>query len=138
MIMKEICSKFPSFIRYVPYIIDEKEKIQRFLTFFPLMFKERIEYENLKMQKEALIKAIFCYDQNKNKKEGIPNQKTKRHDNFDQRKKNTNFYKNTGYNYKGYQGNNYKGCKPQNPARKEREPPTNFNKNTTQREPLKH
>ena len=65
----------------------------------------------------------FCYDQNKNKRENIPNWKTKRRDNFDQRKRNTKLFKNTGNNYKGYQGNNYKCFKPQNPAAKEREPP---------------
>ena len=82
-------------------------------------------------------KENFCYDQNKNKRETIPNSKTKSRDNFDQRKKNTKFYKNTGNNYKGYQGNNYKWFKPQNPTTKEREPPTTFNKNIAQREPLK-
>ena len=56
-------------------------------------------------------------------------------DNFDPRKKNNKFHKNTGNNYKGYQGNNCKKFKPQNSAVKES--PTAFNKNTAQREPLK-
>ena len=100
------------------------------------MFKERIEYENPKTLEEEMRKEKFFYDTNKNKRENIPNWKTKRRDNFDQIKKNTKFYKNKENNYKGYQGNNYKGFRPQNPASKEREPPTTINKNTAQREPL--
>ena len=68
MTMKELCSKFLSLIRYVPYIIDEKPKIQHFPNCFPLMFKERIEYENPKMLEEAMRKMNLYYDQNKNKK----------------------------------------------------------------------
>ena len=46
--MKKLCSKLLSLLRYVPDIIDEKPKIQRFLNFLPLMFKERIKYDNPK------------------------------------------------------------------------------------------
>ena len=80
-------------------------------------------------------KANLCYNQNKTKRESIPTWKNKRKNNFDPRKKHNKFHKNTRNNYKGYQGNNYKNIKPQNSAVKE--PPTTFNKNTTQREPLK-
>ena len=103
----------------------------------PIMFKERTDYDNPKALEEEMRIANLCYDQNKNKRENVPYQKTKSRGNFDQRKKNTKFYKNTRDNYKGYQGYNYKGFKPQNPTTKEREPPTTFNKSTTQREPLK-
>ena len=82
-------------------------------------------------------KENFCYDQNNNERENIPNWKTKICENFDQKKKNTRFYKNIGNNYQGYQGNNYKHFNPLNPIAKEREPPTGYNKNTTQRERLK-
>ena len=34
MTMKEIYSKFPSLLCYVPYIIDEKPKINHFFQFF--------------------------------------------------------------------------------------------------------
>ena len=83
MTMKELNSKLLSLLRYVPCIIDEKQKIHRFLICLPLMFKEMIEYDNLEMVKEAMRKAFFCYDQNKNKRENIHNWKTKRHDKFD-------------------------------------------------------
>ena len=43
-------------LRCVPYIIDEKSKIQQFLNCFPFMFKEQIEYDNPKMLEEAMRK----------------------------------------------------------------------------------
>ena len=91
----------------------------------------------MKTLEEVTRKENLCYDQNKNKRESVPNWKTKIRDKFDPRKKNNKFYKNTRNNYEGYQGSNYKNFKPQNPTTKEREPPTTFNKNTAQREPLK-
>ena len=76
--MKYIYSKLPSMIHYIPYIIDEKPKIQHFLSCFHIMFKERIEYDNLKTLEEEMRKENLCYDQNKNKRESVPNWKTKR------------------------------------------------------------
>ena len=66
MTMKELCNRCLSLLRYVPYIIDEKPKIQNFLSFLPLMFKERIKYDNLKTLEESMRKATLYYDQNKN------------------------------------------------------------------------
>ena len=102
MTMKELCSKFLSLLRYVPYIFDENKKIQCFLSCLPLMFKKRIEYDNLKNLEEAMRKENLCYDQNKNKKENIPNWKLKDVTNLIRKKKNTKFYKNTRNNYRGY------------------------------------
>ena len=79
------------------------------------MFKERIEYDNSKTLEEATRKENFYYDQNKNKRESVPNWKNKRKINFDRRKKQNKFHKNIGNNYNGYQGNNnYKIFKPPN------------------------
>ena len=77
--MKELCNKFLSLVCYVPYIIDEKQKIQRFLSNLPIMFIERIEYDNPKTMEKEMRKTNLCYDQNKNKRENIPNWKNKRH-----------------------------------------------------------
>ena len=68
MTMKELYSKFLSLLHYVPYIIDEKPKMQWFLSCFPIMFKEGIEYDNPKTLEEAMRKENLCYDQNKNKR----------------------------------------------------------------------
>ena len=78
MTMKELCSKFLSLLRYVLYIIDEKPKIQWFLSCFPIMFKEQIEYDYPEMLEEAMRKENLCYDQNKNKTESIPAWKNQR------------------------------------------------------------
>ena len=80
-------------------------------------------------------KEKFYYDQNKNKRENILSWKNKGPNNFESRKKQNKFHKNTGNCYRGYQGNNYQGFKPQNYAVKE---PSNVpNKNLAHKEPLK-
>ena len=74
-------------LRYVPYIIDENREIQRFVICLPTSFKERIEFDNPKTLEEAMRKANFCYEQSKNKREGIPNWKNKRTSKFEQIRK---------------------------------------------------
>jgi len=83
MTMKELCSKFLSLLRYVSYIVDEKPKIQCFLSCLPLKYKEIIEYDNPKTLEEIMRKANFCYDQNKNRKDNVPNWKGKRLESFE-------------------------------------------------------
>ena len=85
MTMKEPCSKFLSILPYVPHIINEKPKRKWFLSFFPIMFKEQIEFENPKMLEEAMRTTNFCYDQSKNKKESIPAWKNKGPNSFNPR-----------------------------------------------------
>jgi len=63
--MKDMCRKFLNLLRYLPYIIEEKPKVQRFLSCLPTIYKERIEYDNPKTLEEAMRKATFSYDQNK-------------------------------------------------------------------------
>ena len=82
MSMKELSSKFLSLLRYIPYSIDENPKIQRLLSFLPLSFKDKIEYDNPKTLEEAMQKANFCYEQIINKREGVPNWKGKKTNNF--------------------------------------------------------
>jgi hypothetical protein len=69
----------------------------------------------------------------------VINWKGKKRNNFEQKGKGTKFCNNNfGNNHHCYQGNNYKGNKPYNqPTNKEKEQATFYNKNTTQREPLK-
>ena len=57
MSMKELSSNFLSLLRYVPYIIDEKPKIQRFLSCLLTSFKDKIEFDNPKTLEEAMRKA---------------------------------------------------------------------------------
>ena len=72
MTMKDLNSKFLSLLRYVPYLVDEKPKVQRFLNCLPYHIKDRIEYDNPKTLEEAMRKANFCYEQNR-KKESMAN-----------------------------------------------------------------
>ena len=80
MTMKDLNSKFLSLLRYVPYLVDEKPKVQRFLSCLPYHIKDRIEYDNPKTLEEAMWKANFCFEQNK-KKEGLANWKAKKRNN---------------------------------------------------------
>ena len=63
--MKELSRNFLSLLRYVPYIIDEKPKIQIFLSCVPTSFKYRIEFDNPKTLEEYLIKTDLCYEKSK-------------------------------------------------------------------------
>ena len=97
MSMKELNSKFLSLLRYVPYIVDEKPKLQWFLSYLPFHIKDIIEYDNHKTFEEAMRKAYFWYEQNR-KRENMPNWKTKRSNNFEQRKKGFTPNQNFGHN----------------------------------------
>ena len=110
MNMKELNSKFLSLLRYVPYIVDEKPKVQRFLSCLPYHIKDRIEYDNPKTLEEAMRKSNFCYEQNR-KKESIANWKAKNNNYYDQKTKefvpNRNSKNNNARNFsnKNFQGN---------------------------------
>ena len=72
MSMKELSRKFLSLLIYVPYIIDEKPKIQRFLSCLPTSFKDRIEFDNPKTLEEAMRRVGFYFEQSKKRKK-LPN-----------------------------------------------------------------
>jgi len=143
MSMKELCSKFLSLLRYVPYIIDEKPKIQRFLSCLPMVFNDRIEYDNPKMLEEAMRKANFSYEQSKNKRDSVPNWKDKRGGNSEHKGGNFKFNRNFGNNSREFSRNNYQGTnfirnmQQNSTTMKEKEVPTGYNKDIAQRGPLK-
>ena len=45
MIDEEYMTKLLELLRHVPYLNDEKEKVQRFISGFNLKFKDIIEYD---------------------------------------------------------------------------------------------
>ena len=102
----------------MPYIVDEKPKVNRFLICLPFHIKDRIEYDNPKTLEEVMRKEIFFYEQNC-KKESMSNWKSKRSNNFKHKKKgfvpNHNFRNNIKCNFpnKSFQGN--KGNSQLNP-----------------------
>jgi len=69
--MDEFVTKFTSLLRYVPYIREEKAKVQRFISSLPQAMRERIEFDNPKSMDEAIRKARICFQQNKQKGEGV-------------------------------------------------------------------
>eukprot|EP00253_Pinus_taeda_P022348 PITA_22348 len=67
--MDEFITRFTSLLRYVPYIREEKAKVQRFISSFPAYMRERIEFDNPKSMDEVIRKARICYQQGKQKGE---------------------------------------------------------------------
>lgn len=69
--MDEFIAKFTSLLCYIPYIGEEKEKVQRFLSSLPSHMKERIDFDNPKKMDETIRKARICYQQMRQKGDGI-------------------------------------------------------------------
>eukprot|EP00253_Pinus_taeda_P030136 PITA_30136 len=67
--MDEFITCFTSLLRYVPYIREEKAKVQRFVSSLPPYMRERIEFDNPKSMDEVIRKARICYQQGKEKGE---------------------------------------------------------------------
>ena len=96
--MKDLNNKFLSLLKYVPYLVDEKPKVQWFLSCLPYHIKDNVEYDNPKTLEEAMRKANFCYEQNWNK-ESMANWKAKKNNNhYDQEKKEFVPNRNSKYN----------------------------------------
>eukprot|EP00253_Pinus_taeda_P006899 PITA_06899 len=95
--MDEFITRFTSLLRYVPYIREEKAKVQRFVSSLPPYMRERIEFDNPKSMDEVICKARICYQQSKQKGE-ITNRKWNEKRGFK-----------TGVNSKGSRGNSGKG-----------------------------
>ena len=56
----------------MPYIVDEKHKVWRFMRCLDFHIKYIIEYDNPKTLKEAMRKENLCYEKNW-KKENMEN-----------------------------------------------------------------
>lgn len=65
--MDEFINRFTSLLHYVPYIKEEKAKVQRFVSSLPAYIRERIEFDDPRTMDEAIRKARICYQQNKQK-----------------------------------------------------------------------
>jgi len=49
----------------VPYLKEEKAKIQRFISGLPVAFKDRIKFDEPISLEEAIWKLKHCYEQSK-------------------------------------------------------------------------
>lgn len=55
--MDEFITRFTSLLCYVPYIREEKAKVQWFISILPLTMSQRIEFDNPKMMDEVIWKT---------------------------------------------------------------------------------
>jgi hypothetical protein len=65
MTMDDMINKFLELLRFVPYMKEDKVKIQPFLRCLPQLYKDIIEFDNPKTLNEVFIKARMFYDQYK-------------------------------------------------------------------------
>ena len=71
MTMDAFINIFFDLLHYVPYIKDEKVKIQQFLGCIPPNFPETIEFDMDKNLDTTLHKSILCYENEQLKKDNI-------------------------------------------------------------------
>ena len=62
MIMDGLITKFLELLHYIPYIKEEKIKIQIFKSCLPTYFENKIELITPKTLDEALYNARLCYE----------------------------------------------------------------------------
>lgn len=95
--MDEFVAKLTLLLRYVPYIHEEKAKVQCFISSLPIYMKEKLEFDNLKMMDEVVRKGRIYYHQMKQKGEGNKNWTSKKGQIFTANKN----MKNVGTKYRG-------------------------------------
>jgi len=61
----EYTSRFLELLTYVPYLTEEKSKIQRFISGLLVAFKDRIEFDETRSLEEAIQKLRHFYEQSK-------------------------------------------------------------------------
>jgi hypothetical protein len=61
MAMDDVINKFLDLLRFMPYIKEDKVNIQRFLSFLPQSYKEKIEFDNPKSLNEVFRTTQMCY-----------------------------------------------------------------------------
>jgi hypothetical protein len=64
MIM-DLINKFLDLLRFVPYILEDKVKIQRFVIYLPQSYRDRIQFDNPKSLRKVFIKEQMFFDQYK-------------------------------------------------------------------------
>ena len=85
MVMEDLSNKFLYMLRFMPYIKEEKVRVQRFLICLSQSYKDRIEFENPKTLHKFLIKERLCFEKYKQRNDQA--WKDKERENFNQRKK---------------------------------------------------
>lgn len=62
MTYEEYTSRFLELLRYVPYLTEEKAKIQRFISGLLVIFKYRIDFNEPKSLEETIQNLRHLYD----------------------------------------------------------------------------
>jgi hypothetical protein len=66
----DACSKrFMALLRYVPYLKDEKARVQCFLSGFPQSYQDIIKFDKSKTLEDTTRNTECCYDQSRHKPE---------------------------------------------------------------------
>ena len=84
MTMEDLINKFLYLLRFMPYIKEEKVKVQWFLSYLLQYYKCQIEFDNLKTLDEALRKARLCFEQYKQRNDLSKSLKDKNQEMFNQ------------------------------------------------------
>jgi len=63
----EYTSRFLELLRYVPYLKKEKAKAKRFISRFPVAYKDQIKFDEPRLLEEAIQKLNHCYEQSQSK-----------------------------------------------------------------------
>ena len=71
MTMDAFINRFLDLLHYVPYIKEEKVKIQRFLGCIPTSFQDIIEFNSPKTLDEILPKERLFYEKIQHKSENL-------------------------------------------------------------------
>jgi hypothetical protein len=61
--IEEYANKFLDLLRYVPYIKEEKAKVQRFISGLPKDYRNIIEFDEPKTLEGTIRKATYCQEQ---------------------------------------------------------------------------
>jgi hypothetical protein len=60
--MDAYAKRFMELLRYIPYLEDEKEIVQCFLSGLQQSYQDRIEFDKIKTLEDTIRKANFCYN----------------------------------------------------------------------------
>jgi len=67
MVDEEYTSRFLDLLRHVPYLKEDKAKIQGFISGLSISLKDMIEFDEPRSLAEAIHKLKHCYEQSKRK-----------------------------------------------------------------------
>jgi hypothetical protein len=87
MTMDEHEKKFLELLRYVSFIIDEKVKIQNFLSGIPSFYKDKIQFDESNNLEETVRNSKYFYDHNRGNQSFQKAWDDKKKGRMDQRKK---------------------------------------------------